>query len=74
MDVDKDTLQPTERALRQDTIFAKSEEMLVTFHGHLPAEVKHVLKNAGECSLYYPAWWKLFIILYYRLLPRRVCW
>ncbi|KAH9966798.1 Non-repetitive/WGA-negative nucleoporin C-terminal-domain-containing protein [Russula dissimulans] len=46
MDVDEDTLQPTERALRQDTIFAKSEEMLVTFHGHLPAEVKHVLKNA----------------------------
>ncbi|KAI9509614.1 Non-repetitive/WGA-negative nucleoporin C-terminal-domain-containing protein [Russula earlei] len=46
MDVDEDTLQPTERALRQDTIFAKSEEMLVTFHGHLPTEVKHVLRNA----------------------------
>jgi nuclear pore complex protein Nup133 len=46
MDVDEDTLQPTERGLRQDTIFAKSEEMLVTFYGHLPAEVKHVLRNA----------------------------
>lgn len=46
MDVDDDTLQPTERGLRQDTIFAKSEEMLVTFYGHLPAEVKHVLRNA----------------------------
>ncbi|KAI9466341.1 hypothetical protein BJY52DRAFT_1367647 [Lactarius psammicola] len=46
MDVDEDTLQPTERGLRQDTTFAKSEEMLVTFYGHLPAEVKHVLRNA----------------------------
>ncbi|KAH9079551.1 Non-repetitive/WGA-negative nucleoporin C-terminal-domain-containing protein [Lactarius deliciosus] len=46
MDVDEDTLQPTERGLRQDTIFAKSEEMLVTFYGHLPTEVKHVLRNA----------------------------
>lgn len=48
MDVDEDTLQPTERGLRQDTVFAKSEELLVTFHGHLPAEAKHVLRNAGE--------------------------
>ncbi|KAF8478553.1 Non-repetitive/WGA-negative nucleoporin C-terminal-domain-containing protein [Russula ochroleuca] len=46
MDVDEDTLQPTERGLRQDTVFAKSEETVVTFHGHLPTEVKHVLKNA----------------------------
>ncbi|KAH9043103.1 hypothetical protein EDB85DRAFT_1855669 [Lactarius pseudohatsudake] len=46
MDIDEDTLQPTERGLRQDTIFAKSEEMLVTFYGHLPTEVKHVLRNA----------------------------
>jgi len=50
MDVDEDTLQPTERGLRQDTVFAKSEEMSVTFHGHLPTEVKHVLRNAGEHS------------------------
>lgn len=46
MDVDDDTLQPTERGLRQDTVFAESDEVLVTFHGHLPTEVKHVLKNA----------------------------
>ncbi|KAN0123739.1 Non-repetitive/WGA-negative nucleoporin C-terminal domain containing protein [Russula decolorans] len=46
MDVDEDILQPTERGLRQDTVFAESEEMLVTFHGHLPTEVKHVLRNA----------------------------
>lgn len=54
MDVDEDTLQPTERGLRRDTVFAKSEEMLVTFHGHLPAEVKHVLRNAGEHSRHFP--------------------
>lgn len=53
MDVDGDTLQPTERGLRQDTVFAESEEMSVTFHGHLPAEVKHVLRNAGEHSPHY---------------------
>jgi hypothetical protein len=56
MDVDGDTLQQTERGLRQDTVFAESEEMLVTFHGHLPAEVKHVLKNVGERSPYFPSW------------------
>jgi nuclear pore complex protein Nup133 len=54
MDVDEDTIQPTERGLRQDTVFAKSEEMLVTFHGHLPTEVKHVLRNAGERSRHFP--------------------
>jgi nuclear pore complex protein Nup133 len=55
MDVDEDTLQPTERGLRQDTVFAESEEMLVTFHGHLPTEVKHVLRNAGERSPHFPS-------------------
>jgi nuclear pore complex protein Nup133 len=54
MDVDDDTL-PQERILRQDTVFAKSEEVLVTFHGHLPTEVKHVLKNAGEHSRHFSA-------------------
>jgi nuclear pore complex protein Nup133 len=54
MDVDEDTLQPQERILRQDTVFAKSEEVLVTFHGHLPTEVKHVLRNAGEGSEHLP--------------------
>ncbi|KAI0273769.1 Non-repetitive/WGA-negative nucleoporin C-terminal-domain-containing protein [Gloeopeniophorella convolvens] len=46
MDVDEDALLPAERVLTQDTVFAKSEEMLVAFHGHLPAEVKQVLRNA----------------------------
>jgi len=55
MEVDEDTLQPTERGLRQDTVFAKSEEMVVTFHGHLPTEVKHVLRNAGEHSSHFPS-------------------
>lgn len=63
MDVDEDTLQPTERGLRQDTVFAESEEMLVTFHGHLPTEVKHVLRNAGERSSHSPSWSKLLIVL-----------
>jgi nuclear pore complex protein Nup133 len=63
MAVDGDTLQPTERGLRQDTVFAESEEMLVTFHGHLPAEVKHVLKNAGERSPYFPSWSKILVVL-----------
>jgi hypothetical protein len=55
MDVDEDTLQPTERGLRQDTVFSESEEMVVTFHGHLPTEVKHVLRNAGERSPHFPS-------------------
>jgi nuclear pore complex protein Nup133 len=53
MDVDEDTPQPTEHGLRQDTVFAKSEEILVTFHGHLPTEVKYVLRNAGEHSRHF---------------------
>ena len=63
MDVDEDTLQPTERGLRQDTVFAKSEEMQVTFHGHLPTEVKHVLKNAGQRARHFPPSWNLIIVL-----------
>ena len=55
MDVDEDTLQPAERGLRQDTVFAKSEEMFVTFYGHLPAEVKRVLKNAGKPARRFPS-------------------
>ena len=45
MDVDEeDTI---ERGLKYETIFAKSEELQVTFYAHLPAEVKLVLRNAG---------------------------
>lgn len=73
MDVDEDTLQPTERGLRQDTVFAKSEEMLVTFHGHLPTEVKHVLRNAGQRSRQFPPLQKSLILLLYRLFSGRVC-
>ena len=75
MDVDEDTLQPTERGLRQDTTFAKSEEMSVTFYGHLPAEVKHVLRNAGELARRFPTrLWKFLTVLRCRLFPRRVRW
>ncbi|THG99186.1 hypothetical protein EW026_g3129 [Hermanssonia centrifuga] len=35
-----------ERGLKFETIFAKSEELQVTFYAHLPAEVKLVLRNA----------------------------
>ena len=45
---------------------AKSEGVLVTFHGHLPTEVKHwhVLKNVGQCLRHFPPWLKSFIILF----------
>ena len=36
-----------ERTLKPDAVFARSKELTVAFHAHLPAEVKHVLRNAG---------------------------
>jgi nuclear pore complex protein Nup133 len=30
-----------------ETVFAKSEELSVSFYANLPVEVKQVLKNAG---------------------------
>ena len=36
-----------ERGLKPETIFAKSDELHVTFYAHLPAEVKLVLRNTG---------------------------
>jgi hypothetical protein len=48
MDVDERASEfGQDRALRTDTIFAKSEEMEVTFYAQLPEEVKGVLKSAG---------------------------
>ncbi|KAI0094031.1 Non-repetitive/WGA-negative nucleoporin C-terminal-domain-containing protein [Irpex rosettiformis] len=35
-----------ERGLKPDTIFAKSEEMQVSFYAHLPEELKKVLRSA----------------------------
>lgn len=46
IDVDVDqgfsNLKPT-----LETIFAKSDELIVSFHANLPLEVKQVLKGAG---------------------------
>lgn len=48
MDVDDDnTSLIFERAIRSETVFAKSQQMAVSFYSHLPVEVKQVLKSAG---------------------------
>lgn len=44
MDVDDGALH--QRGIRPDTVFAQSNEMLVAFHAHLPAEVKQILRTA----------------------------
>ncbi|KAJ3533367.1 hypothetical protein NM688_g7291 [Phlebia brevispora] len=46
MSMDVDEEEGVERGLKFETIFAKSEELQVTFYAHLPAEVKLVLRNA----------------------------
>ena len=53
MDIDDDAEELfVDRALKFETIFAKSEEIQVSFYAHLPAEVKLLLRNAGMlCSL-----------------------
>ena len=49
MDLDESLVEEiaVERGLKFDTIFAKSEELQVSFYAHLPAEVKLLLRNAG---------------------------
>lgn len=55
MDVDEG---PSERAARgAEAVYAKSEELSVSFYTHLPVEVKQVLKNAGA-GLYAGFWWR----------------
>lgn len=49
MDVDDGALH--QRGIRPDTVFAQSNEMLVAFHAHLPAEVKQILRTAGASRL-----------------------
>lgn len=49
MDVDEGGIAIFERSLRPDTVFAKSDELLVALHSHLPTEVKQVLRVAGTC-------------------------
>jgi nuclear pore complex protein Nup133 len=48
MDVDDRSLAASERAQKSETIFAVSEELVVSFHAHLPVEVRQVLQTAGE--------------------------
>ncbi len=54
-----------ERGLKFETIFAKSEELQVTFYAHLPAEVKLVLRNAGEwhIMIHIPDATSVFLVL-----------
>ncbi|EKM55617.1 uncharacterized protein PHACADRAFT_256352 [Phanerochaete carnosa HHB-10118-sp] len=51
MDVDQDAVDEivVERGLKFETIFAKSDELQVTFYAHLPTEVKLLLRNADFC-------------------------
>lgn len=47
MDVDGGGTVYAERSLTQDTVFARSDELVVSFYAQLPVEVKQVLKAAG---------------------------
>ena len=48
MDVDDASEIIVDRALKLETIFAKSDELQVSFYAHLPVEVKLLLRNAGK--------------------------
>ena len=39
-----------ERAIRTETVFAKSQQLAVSFYSNLPVEVKQILKSSGESS------------------------
>ena len=47
MDVDESGFPHIDRGLKPDTVFAKSQELQVVFHAHLPAEVRQILRTAG---------------------------
>ena len=48
MDVDEEaTSLIFERAIRTETVFAKSQQLAVSFYSNLPVEVKQILKNSG---------------------------
>jgi len=49
MDVDDEaTSLIFERAIRTETVFAKSQQLAVSFYSNLPVEVKQILKNSGK--------------------------
>ena len=71
MDVDEE--ETIERGLKYETIFAKLEELQVTFYALLPGEVKLILRNAGTRGLLLPEEVYVFIVmLLARLLQRCV--
>jgi hypothetical protein len=58
MDVDDETTSLIfERAIRTETVFAKSQQLAVSFYSNLPMEVKQILKNSGEPLPYSVAGW-----------------
>lgn len=51
MDVDDEAASLIfERAIRTETVFAKSQQLAVSFYSNLPVEVKQILKNSGESN------------------------
>jgi nuclear pore complex protein Nup133 len=51
MDIDERASIMTDRSLSKlggDVVFAKTEEMSVSFYANLPLEVKQVLRTAGR--------------------------
>jgi len=49
MDVDDEaTSLIFERAIRTETVFAKSQQLAVSFYSNLPVEVKQILKSSGK--------------------------
>lgn len=55
MDVDETESIATERSTTRvygETIYAKSDELTVSFYASLPVEVKQVLRSAGMIPLY----------------------
>lgn len=56
MDVDDEaTSLIFERAIRTETVFAKSQQLAVSFYSNLPVEVKQILKNSGKSPFHSPA-------------------
>lgn len=57
MDVDDRASVMTDRSLSKlggDVLFAKTEEMSVSFYANLPLEVKQVLRTAGRYTFNRP--------------------
>ena len=65
-----------ERAIRTETVFARSQQLAVSFYSNLPVEVKQILKNSGESPFHSPSGCDLELDLcsFYRLLPRFLQW